>query len=204
MSDDAAVGAGQDARPTNPYRPAWILSKPRRTALIDLTDAKCWRGPEYGLSHWPVLLRTSDNRWFCAYRGLGGCYEVPPGCPRGVEWLELSFEQAIRWCRKEGIEAPPELMSSYESSKCHSIPSGTDAQTAAPNPSPLSRESTPEADADAWISFAKAHALTALEPYEITRACDSGKIRSQGQRKGRQVHKEDLIKYMLDRPEKAE
>ena len=70
------------------------------------------------------------------------------------------------------------------------------------NPSLPSGESTPESDADVWISFAEAHTLTALENWEITRVCDSGKIKSQGKRKGRKVHKEDLIKYMLGRPKK--
>jgi hypothetical protein len=36
--------------------------------------------------------------------------------------------------------------------------------------SPSSTESTPEADADVWISFAAAHEMTGLESYQITRA----------------------------------
>ncbi len=78
-------------------------------------------------------------------------------------------------------------------------PSGNGiAATRGISPSP-SRESTPEADGDVWISFAKAHEVTGLEFPHLTKLCNSGKVRSKGGRKGRQIHALDLMRFMHDR-----
>lgn len=54
---------------------------------------------------------------------------------------------------------------------------------------------------DAYIGFKEAKALTALEPYELSRICASGVVRSQGGRRGRRVHAGDLARYMKERNE---
>jgi hypothetical protein len=64
------------------------------------------------------------------------------------------------------------------------------------NLSPPSRESEPEADDGVWISFALACSMTGMERYEITRAWQSGRVRSQGEGKNRKVHSGDLAKLM--------
>ncbi len=67
------------------------------------------------------------------------------------------------------------------------------------NPSSPSREGPPEADADVWISFDVAHDQTGLEPYQITRACDSEKVRSKGKGRGRLVHSADIGRFVSAR-----
>jgi hypothetical protein len=52
---------------------------------------------------------------------------------------------------------------------------------------------------DNFITFEYAKSLTALRDYEITRACNSGKVRFIGKGKGRLVHAADLAKFVTDR-----
>jgi hypothetical protein len=61
--------------------------------------------------------------------------------------------------------------------------------------------STPPAgpdDQSAYVSFADARKMTGLKDYEITRWCDSGKVRSSGHGRGRLVHAGDLARSMCD------
>ncbi len=67
------------------------------------------------------------------------------------------------------------------------------------NPPAQSREITPEPDQSVWVGFKQAQAMTGLQAYEITRACKAGKIRYQGNRKGRRVHSGDLSDFMAAR-----
>ncbi len=60
-------------------------------------------------------------------------------------------------------------------------------------------ESAPDADDDVWISFAAAHEMTGLHNGQITRLCDSRRVRSKGKRKGRKVHSADLSRFMSER-----
>jgi hypothetical protein len=68
---------------------------------------------------------------------------------------------------------------------------------------PARRDSTPtdppDDQADVWISFAEASKMTGLEFYQITRACDSGNIRFQGDHRGRKVHLVDLKRFIFER-----
>ena len=80
---------------------------------------------------------------------------------------------------------------------CKPMPPGLiDADEEIVNPPVQSGEITPEPDQSVWVSFTQAQAMTGLQPWEITRACENGKIRSQGKRKGRKVHSGDLSSYM--------
>ncbi|MGO9599983.1 MAG: hypothetical protein ACLP7Q_18490 [Isosphaeraceae bacterium] len=50
-----------------------------------------------------------------------------------------------------------------------------------------------------WISFAQAQLMTGLTPDRISKLCKSGKVRSQGKRKGRKVHSGDLASFLSER-----
>jgi hypothetical protein len=52
-------------------------------------------------------------------------------------------------------------------------------------------------DPSAWISFAEVEAMTGYRPDEITRACDSGVVRSEGKGRGRRVHAGDIARFAL-------
>jgi len=56
-----------------------------------------------------------------------------------------------------------------------------------------------EADVDVWISFAAAHEMTGLESYQITRAWQSGKVKTNGEGKNKLVHSGDLARFMKER-----
>jgi hypothetical protein len=82
------------------------------------------------------------------------------------------------------------------------------AQSGHPSATPAAKAGTPQGaegeakgtpdDKDEWITFKQAKALTAWKDYAITRACDSGKVRSKGKGKGRLVHAGDLARYLTE------
>ena len=67
------------------------------------------------------------------------------------------------------------------------------------NPSPPSEKNTAETDTDVWISFKLAQDSSNLTAPEISKLCKAGKIRYQGERRGRKVHSSDLAKCVADR-----
>jgi len=135
--------------------------------------------------------------------------EDTPATITALVWLDaITRHLDLQYDAGKAIELNQEdkqrLDRTLELLKAADSPEGTqapvsDRREGTGNLSTPSGESTPEADADVWISFAKAHEVTALESFEITRVCDSGKVRSQGKRKGRQVHLGDLVRFMLER-----
>jgi hypothetical protein len=142
MSDDAAVGAHQDARTSRSLHRALDLS--RQVILIDLTGGKRWLGSWCGPMYQPVLIRTRDGRWFCGRYTLDG-YETPPGCPRGVRFLELTVEQALCWCTDQEAAPPSELIEEYESSIARTNGSQADRGVEASSPPTAEADPRPQA-----------------------------------------------------------
>jgi hypothetical protein len=54
-------------------------------------------------------------------------------------------------------------------------------------------------DTDIYITFKQAEALTACRPDALSRACDSGAVRSHGKGRGRLIHAGDLARWMEKR-----
>ena len=110
------------------------LDLSRRVVLINLAGGKMWFDQWCGHRYQPVLFRTPDGRrWFCARSTIDG-YETPPGCPRGVEFLELNDEQALFWFTKHEIDAPPDLIEAIKSSMGGSNVSQADQPAGTTNP----------------------------------------------------------------------
>ena len=114
MSDDATGGARQGACASPGFHRALDLSKPRRVVTIDLAGAKCWLGPRWGHLYQAALFRLLDKCWYHTRITLDG-YQAPPGCSRGVKFMQLSVEQALLLCTDEGIDPPRELIEEYKS-----------------------------------------------------------------------------------------
>ena len=131
MSDDAAGGARQGAHGSYQFHEAWDLK--RRVVRIDVGACEAWTALRSPSELLPVLLRTPDGRWFCGnWNHLGGCYVD--------RFSQLTVEQALTWCTREGIDPPAKLIKAYESSVGCSNVSKSDVPAGAPNPSPLDPE----------------------------------------------------------------
>jgi hypothetical protein len=78
----------------------------------------------------------------------------------------------------------------------NSVPPGTPTREAS------EAKATQGDDPSSWITFKEARATTGLRDDEITRACDSGQVRSKGKRKGRLVHAGDITRFVSGREDR--
>jgi hypothetical protein len=57
---------------------------------------------------------------------------------------------------------------------------------------------------DVWITFEEASELTNLTASELSKLCNSGKVRSQGKHKGRKLHCGDVARCKTERSKRGE
>jgi hypothetical protein len=122
-----------------------------------------------------------------------------PGAQYIGRFFEVTREDAMEICRDCGIVPPKsELIAAFSAAE---PPANTKPAPTLETPPETTNEAkgTPADDRTVWISFAQAKKMTGLRDDEITRACDSDKVRSQGKRRGRRVHSGDIARFVTER-----